>query len=139
MCAIITDPLYKALNTLTEKKAAWQKVRGRLPLFIYIFWNLADTMMNFTVYRQPESEKARCTVQVSHSLSQTNSVQVRLISKPFRHSLPILQNPHPDTPYSHSMPHQTTCSGKAPSSSSCISSASCIPTRNRFLLVLSDI
>ncbi len=27
MRAIITDPLYKALNTLAEKKAAWQKVR----------------------------------------------------------------------------------------------------------------
>ena len=26
MRAIITDPLYKALNTLAEKKAAWQKV-----------------------------------------------------------------------------------------------------------------
>jgi pre-mRNA-processing factor 40 len=27
MRAIITDPLYKALNTLAEKKATWQKVR----------------------------------------------------------------------------------------------------------------
>jgi len=26
MRAIITDPLYKALNTLAEKKATWQKV-----------------------------------------------------------------------------------------------------------------
>jgi pre-mRNA-processing factor 40 len=26
MRAIITDPLYKALNTLAEKKAVWQKV-----------------------------------------------------------------------------------------------------------------
>ena len=26
MRAIITDPLYKALNTLAEKKSAWQKV-----------------------------------------------------------------------------------------------------------------
>ena len=26
MRTIITDPLYKALNTLAEKKAAWQKV-----------------------------------------------------------------------------------------------------------------
>lgn len=26
MRAVITDPLYKALNTLAEKKAAWQKV-----------------------------------------------------------------------------------------------------------------
>jgi pre-mRNA-processing factor 40 len=30
MRAIITDPLYKALNSLAEKKASWQKVR---PLF----------------------------------------------------------------------------------------------------------
>jgi pre-mRNA-processing factor 40 len=30
MRTIITDPLYKALNTLAEKKAAWQKVRLRL-------------------------------------------------------------------------------------------------------------
>ena len=30
MRAIITDPLYKALNTLAEKKAAWQKVRPAL-------------------------------------------------------------------------------------------------------------
>ena len=27
MRAIITDSLYKALNTLTEKKNAWQKAR----------------------------------------------------------------------------------------------------------------
>jgi pre-mRNA-processing factor 40 len=27
MRTIITDPLYKALNTLSEKKTAWQKVR----------------------------------------------------------------------------------------------------------------
>jgi len=32
MRAIITDPLYKALNSLAEKKATWQKVRRyRLP------------------------------------------------------------------------------------------------------------
>jgi pre-mRNA-processing factor 40 len=30
MRAIITDPLYKALGTLAEKKAAWQKVRSAL-------------------------------------------------------------------------------------------------------------
>lgn len=29
MRTIITDPLYKALNTLAEKKAAWQKVTPR--------------------------------------------------------------------------------------------------------------
>ena len=28
MRAIITDPLYKALNSLSEKKACWQKVRS---------------------------------------------------------------------------------------------------------------
>jgi pre-mRNA-processing factor 40 len=28
MRAIITDPLYKALNTLAEKKACWEKVRA---------------------------------------------------------------------------------------------------------------
>jgi len=28
MRAIITDPLYKALNNLAEKKAAWQKVKS---------------------------------------------------------------------------------------------------------------
>jgi pre-mRNA-processing factor 40 len=30
MRAIITDPLYKALNTLAEKKTAWQKVVVKL-------------------------------------------------------------------------------------------------------------
>jgi pre-mRNA-processing factor 40 len=29
MRATITDPLYKALNTLAEKKACWEKVRGQ--------------------------------------------------------------------------------------------------------------
>ena len=33
MRAIITDPLYKALNTLAEKKAAWQKVRRLVTIF----------------------------------------------------------------------------------------------------------
>jgi pre-mRNA-processing factor 40 len=31
MRAIITDPLYKALGTLAEKKAAWEKVNWILP------------------------------------------------------------------------------------------------------------
>lgn len=31
MRAIITDPLYKALNTLAEKKNAWQKVQSVSP------------------------------------------------------------------------------------------------------------
>jgi pre-mRNA-processing factor 40 len=33
MRTIITDPLYKALNTLAEKKAAWQKVRVAMSYF----------------------------------------------------------------------------------------------------------
>lgn len=52
MRTIITDPLYKALNTLAEKKAAWQKVRGgvcRTPCHIY---------SASTVHRQPSSEGA---------------------------------------------------------------------------------
>lgn len=37
MRAIITDPLYKALNTLAEKKAAWQKVIDwNFPFFVAI-------------------------------------------------------------------------------------------------------
>ena len=32
MRAIITDPLYKALNSLAEKKATWQKVRPLISL-----------------------------------------------------------------------------------------------------------
>ena len=35
MRAIITDPLYKALNTLAEKKAAWQKVT--ISCYLYQF------------------------------------------------------------------------------------------------------
>jgi pre-mRNA-processing factor 40 len=52
MRAIITDPLYKALNTLGEKKAAWQKVRpaSRLsPLDVDLF----------PVHRFTESKRAR--------------------------------------------------------------------------------
>ena len=38
MRAIITDPLYKALNTLAEKKAAWQKVTpSNYPLFVAMY------------------------------------------------------------------------------------------------------
>ena len=36
MRAIITDPLYKALNTLAEKKACWEKVR----LHFFYTWRL---------------------------------------------------------------------------------------------------
>lgn len=48
MRAIITDPLYKALNTLAEKKAAWQKVGAHVPgsdsLYpcIYYQWSTDD-------------------------------------------------------------------------------------------------
>jgi pre-mRNA-processing factor 40 len=43
MRAIITDPLYKALNTLAEKKAAWQKVH--LFVFSSVFRSLIHTAM----------------------------------------------------------------------------------------------
>jgi hypothetical protein len=36
MRAIITDPLYKALNTLAEKKATWQKVFSIYQLSAYL-------------------------------------------------------------------------------------------------------
>jgi pre-mRNA-processing factor 40 len=42
MRAIITDPLYKALNTLAEKKAAWQKV-----VFLWLMHFLADSCLHF--------------------------------------------------------------------------------------------
>ena len=35
MRAIITDPLYKALSTLAEKKAAWQKVIMHFSGFVF--------------------------------------------------------------------------------------------------------
>ena len=33
MRKIVLDPLYKALNTLAEKKETFEKVRNRLPTF----------------------------------------------------------------------------------------------------------
>lgn len=36
MRAIITDPLYKALNTLAEKKACWEKVSALPPWILLI-------------------------------------------------------------------------------------------------------
>ena len=57
MRAIITDPLYKALNTLAEKKAAWQKVRANTCHAQYRIYSAS------TVHRQPSSEgagRARC-------------------------------------------------------------------------------
>lgn len=36
MRAIITDPLYKALNTLAEKKACWEKVRQLILGWIFL-------------------------------------------------------------------------------------------------------
>jgi hypothetical protein len=57
MRAIITDPLYKALNTLAEKKAAWQKVRPQISVL-----NSTKTNGNSDfciVYRFIEGEGAR--------------------------------------------------------------------------------
>jgi hypothetical protein len=54
MRAIITDPLYKALNTLGEKKAAWQRV-GSAPRPTHLL--TAD--LYFAVYRFTESKRAR--------------------------------------------------------------------------------
>jgi len=50
MRAIITDPLYKALNSLAEKKATWQKVR---PFVSHVFTPLRCEFM--AVYRGIES------------------------------------------------------------------------------------
>lgn len=52
MRTIITDPLYKALNTLAEKKAAWQKVRANVRRILCRIYGA------FIVYRQPSSEGA---------------------------------------------------------------------------------
>ena len=53
MRAIITDPLYKALNSLAEKKATWQKARILLFLF-------APALTRFmAVYRGIEGKGAR--------------------------------------------------------------------------------
>jgi hypothetical protein len=50
MRAIITDPLYKALNSLAEKKATWQKVS---PFFFHLLTSLRCEFM--AVYRGIES------------------------------------------------------------------------------------
>jgi pre-mRNA-processing factor 40 len=50
MRAIITDPLYKALNSLAEKKATWQKVS---PFFSHLLTSLRCGFM--AVYRGIES------------------------------------------------------------------------------------
>lgn len=43
MRTIITDPLYKALNSLAEKKATWQKVRFPLSWYCLLFtWFLSQ-------------------------------------------------------------------------------------------------
>lgn len=58
MRAIITDPLYKALNTLAEKKAAWQKVIVTCYAFS-LSQPLTDGLVRlFAVYGRLESERA---------------------------------------------------------------------------------
>ena len=54
MRAIITDPLYKALNTLAEKKAAWQKVI----ISNYTFLWLGVLLKPFVVHRRFEGQRA---------------------------------------------------------------------------------
>ena len=53
MRTIITDPLYKALNTLAEKKAAWQKVITLNRAFLRLMFLLIMGWF-FTVYRRLE-------------------------------------------------------------------------------------
>lgn len=55
MRAIITDPLYKSLNSLAEKKAAWQKVRPNCVAFLSVHEVLTCA---FAVYRRLESKRA---------------------------------------------------------------------------------
>ena len=54
MRAIITDPLYKALNTLAEKKAAWQKVI----ILNYAFLWLGVLLTPLVVHRRFEGKRA---------------------------------------------------------------------------------
>jgi hypothetical protein len=55
MRAIITDPLYKALNTLAEKKAAWEKVS-----FVDVV-RLCGTNDIYLVHHRSSSERTRRT------------------------------------------------------------------------------
>ena len=54
MRAIITDPLYKALNSLAEKKNCWQKVSNRNHLFFFFlcvwFGNFCLTLYPFLLF-----------------------------------------------------------------------------------------
>lgn len=45
MRAIITDPLYKALNSLAEKKATWQKVLPLLSLPVPALTQVYDSIL----------------------------------------------------------------------------------------------
>jgi len=64
MRTIITDPLYKALNTLAEKKAAWQKVITSNQLFLRL-GAFADAGVFFSQYtdglkaKEQEEKEAR--------------------------------------------------------------------------------
>lgn len=57
MRAIITDPLYKALNSLAEKKAAWQRVRFFSRSSSYSLGG-ADFSPTYVVRGQLEGERA---------------------------------------------------------------------------------
>lgn len=62
MRAIITDPLYKALNSLAEKKAAWQKVRPFHASYLRCWRSIwCNAIVVFLVCGQLESEGARGT------------------------------------------------------------------------------
>lgn len=68
MRAIITDPLYKALNTLAEKKAAWQKVRFHISPA-----DCANIILNSSLTRskQKSSKKKKHDLLSSAQLSET--------------------------------------------------------------------
>ena len=55
MRAVITDPLYKALNTLAEKKAAWQKVATSDYAFMWLRPFTDGLTRFFIVYGRLES------------------------------------------------------------------------------------
>lgn len=58
MRAIITDPLYKALNTLAEKKAAWQKVIPSHYAFSWLPHPADGFLWLFIVHGRLESQRA---------------------------------------------------------------------------------
>lgn len=59
MRAIITDPLYKALNTLAEKKACWEKVCCPFVWCLQIVSSLSRCSL--AVYQRIESKRTRRT------------------------------------------------------------------------------